>query len=84
MSKQTDTLTECAPPDSLHSVVGASGQRFSFFMRDGSLHEIEAADAEAALGKLGDKLDKPKWLYRYWLLEAIEACLAPDPNYLEP
>jgi hypothetical protein len=77
-----ETIEQAAPaPIRLHSVVGASDQRlYTFFIKDESIHEIEAADAEAALQKMGDKLGKPSWLYRYWLLQDIETCLTPENN----
>ena len=69
--------TEDANGGSLHAEVGASGQWFSFFMRDGSIEEIQATDAEAALELLGKKLGKDVHMQRYWLLQEIETCLTP-------
>ena len=87
MQPPTDQLTSArdvtdsrgASAGGLHQrMVGASGQRlYTFFLKDESIHEIEAIDGETALEKLGDKLGKPKWLYRYWLLEDIKICLTP-------
>ena len=50
---------------------------YTFFLKDESIHEIKATDAEAALQMLGEKLEKPAWLYRYWLLQEITTCLTP-------
>lgn len=76
---KTTDLNACATPNPgvrVQPMVGASGQRFTFFMRDESIHEIEAADQESALAKLGKKLGKS----RYWTLEEIETCLTRQNN----
>ena len=62
--------------DSHQGMVGASGQRlYTFFLKDESIHEIEAADADAALEMIGKKIGKCSHMQRYWLLQEIEACL---------
>ena len=75
MNTPDDIQTDCAPADSLHSVVGASGPRFAFFMRDGSIMETVADDAEAALEWLGKQIGMCSHMQRYWLLQEIELCL---------
>lgn len=67
-----------APPDSLYSVVGASGQRYAFFMRDGSIRETVADDGEAALEWLGKQIGKCSHMQRHWLLQEIETCLTNE------
>ena len=76
MNTPDDIQTASAPADSLHSVVGASGQWFSYFMRDGSIEEVWATDKEAALETLCRRLGKS----RYWTLEEVEDCMTRENN----
>jgi hypothetical protein len=76
---QTFPINQPAPiAVGLQRLVRTPDQRlYTFFLKDESIHEIKATDAEAALQMLGEKLEKPAWFYRYWLLQEIVTCLTP-------